>query len=63
MEIRELADTWTDFKRFTVLDEKNSGWIHTVRRETDKKTKDLQTRHFVARDLERCVRCVERKEK
>ena len=27
--------------------------------ESDKKTNDLQARHFVARDLERYVRCIE----
>ena len=56
---RELSDTWTGFTRFTVLDEKPPGWIHMVGGETDKKTNDLQTRRFVARDLERYVRCIE----
>ena len=60
---RELSDTWTGFTRFTFLNEKTTGWIHMFRGETDKKTNDLQARHFVARDFERYVRCVETQRK
>ena len=44
---------------------KITGWIYIKKiytwsgEENDKKTNDLQTRHFVARDLERDVRCIE----
>ena len=34
-----------------------------VQEETDKKTNELQARHFVARDLGRYVRCVETQRK
>ena len=60
-EDRDLSDTWTGFTCFRILDEKNTGWIFMVLGETDKKTNDLQARHFVARDLERYVRSVEAK--
>ena len=47
---RELSETWTGFRRFTVLNEKQP-------------TNDLQARHFVARDLGRYVWCVETQRK
>ena len=28
---RESSDTWTGFTRFTILDEKTTGWIYMVR--------------------------------
>ena len=42
---------------------KTTGWIYVVPGETDKRTNDLQTRHFVAWDLERYVWCVEMQRK
>ena len=42
------------FHKIHYIEWKNTGWIHTVRVENDKKTNDLQAKHFVARDLERC---------
>ena len=44
---REFSDTWTGFTRFTVQNEKTTGWIHMVPGETDKQTDDLQVRYFV----------------
>ena len=38
-----------------LLNQKATGWMFMVREETDKKTNDLQARHFVAMDLERIV--------
>ena len=35
---RELSDTWTGFTRFTVLNEKTTGWVYLVRVETRKQT-------------------------
>ena len=53
---RELSDSWTGFTRFIVLNEKPpDGYTWSG----DKKTNDLQARHFVAWDLETYVRCVE----
>ena len=49
--------------RFTILDEKTTRWIYMVLRETDKTANDLQTRHYVARILERYVGSVEAKRK
>ena len=42
---------------------KNTGWKEMVQEETEKKTNDRQTRHSVARDLERHVRSCEAKRK
>ena len=47
------------FHKIHCIERKSTGWIYMVRRETDKKTNDIQARHFVARDLERYVQCVE----
>ena len=60
---RDLSDTWTGFTRFTISDEKTTGWIYLVREETDKKANDIQTRLSVARNWERHVRSVEAKRK
>ena len=60
---RELSDTWICFTRITFLDEKPTGWIYMVWEETDKKENNLQTRHFVARDLERFDGSVEMQRK
>ena len=60
---RELSDTWTSFTRFTSLSEKTTRWIFMVREETDKKTNDLQARHFVARNEETYVRCIKTRRK
>ena len=46
---RELSDT--------------TRWIYMLREGTDEKATDLQARHFVARDLERYVRCIETQRK
>ena len=40
---RELSDTWTGFTRFTILDEKTSGWTYMVRGALDEETNDIQT--------------------
>ena len=50
---RELSDAWRGSTRFSVF---GPGWV-----ETDKKTSDLQARHFVARDVETHVRSTETK--
>ena len=51
------------FLKIHCIEWKTTGWIFIVRGETDKKTNDLQARHFVARDLERYVWCVETQRK
>ena len=50
MEIENCQIRGPGFTRFTILD--GNTWS---RRETDKEANDLQTRHFVAKDLERYV--------
>ena len=52
---RELSDMWTGF---TILKEKPPDGVYMVRVKTDKKTNDLQARHFVARYVETHVRCI-----
>ena len=43
---RDLSDTWASFTRFTILDEKTTGWMHMVRGATDKEANDIQARHL-----------------
>ena len=45
MEIENLSDTLTGFKRFTILDEKPPDGCTWSGGETDKQANDLQTRH------------------
>ena len=59
---RELSDTWTGFTRFISIEWEATGWIY-IREETDCKTNDLQTRRFVARDVEAMSDASKRKEK
>ena len=42
------------FHKIQYFEWKTTGWIYMVREETYKETNHLKTRHFVARDLERC---------
>ena len=43
------------FHKIHCIEWKTTRWMYMVQEETDKKTNDLQTRHFVTRDLERYV--------
>ena len=61
--VRELSNTWTNFTRLVVLFEKPTGRVYLVWGAIDMKANDIQTRLFVARDMERHVGSVEVKRK
>ena len=49
---RDLADPWTSFTQFTVLEEKAPDGKNVVRGEINEKTAYIQARSFMARTLE-----------
>ena len=60
---RDLSDHWTGFTQFTLLEEKSSRRIYVVRGEIKKKTAYIQTRSFMARNLENNGKNAKLKEK
>ena len=67
---RRLLERWWRSRNVRYVDRihkvhyfwwKTTGWIYMVWEKTDKKADDLQSRHFVARDLERHVGSVKTK--